>query len=199
MDKKSNTEELTNLEKAAQKVGTEKSSEKKAINVKVSDYIEDLENYAKNSNNISVDLDKHLQMVIFKLNNDIFSFYGKNIREILVPDDIYHIPGVPDYINGIINHRGDIESVVDLKKVIIGEKTELSDRSKILLSSSGDYRCGLLVDELIEVTDIYETHIEESVESLKKGFKHLVVASFPYGEKHSFILEFQRILDSIVL
>ncbi len=70
------------------------------------------------------------QLVIFNVNNESFGVEITQVKEIIRPMDIYKIPNTPDYIEGLINLRGKVHTVFNLRK-----KFNLPDKSFELLSS----------------------------------------------------------------
>ena len=60
-----------------------------------------------------VNIDEPLvKLVIFALGDDQFAFLGEGIHEILTKVDVFFVPGCPPSLEGVINVRGDIESVI---------------------------------------------------------------------------------------
>jgi purine-binding chemotaxis protein CheW len=53
-----------------------------------------------------------VKLVIFALGEKYFAFHGERIREILAQADVFFVPGSPASLEGVINVRGDIESVI---------------------------------------------------------------------------------------
>ena len=52
------------------------------------------------------------KLVIFELQGDWFAFHGEKIKEILSQVDVFFVPGCPPSLAGVMNVRGDIESVI---------------------------------------------------------------------------------------
>lgn len=65
------------------------------------------------------------QMVIFALGNELFAFPGANITEILPLSPIYFVPGCPPSLEGVINMRGDIASVIRLSDLLGVERAAI--------------------------------------------------------------------------
>lgn len=62
-----------------------------------------------------VDVDEEkVKLVIFSLLSDYYAFHGSDVKEILPLGKITYVPGSPDFILGIINVRGDIESILNI-------------------------------------------------------------------------------------
>ena len=65
---------------------------------------------------------ERVKMVIFRSDASRYAFYGSDVREILPACEISWVPGLPDYLPGLINVRGDIESVVNIGHFLGEEK-----------------------------------------------------------------------------
>lgn len=94
-----------------------------------------------------------VKVVVFSLAGGLYAFPGSNVLEILPAEGISPIPGTPECIPGLITVRGDIESVIDLRRVLeLPADTEA--QGQILLATGGDVRSGVLIDGVEDVVDI---------------------------------------------
>lgn len=78
------------------------------------------------------------------------AFDGGGIRAIVAAEGITPLPGVADYVLGLVFHRGAIESVLDLSR-LLGLSAAAAPQGRILLAAAAGGRAGLLVDEVIDV------------------------------------------------
>lgn len=115
--------------------------------------------------------------LIFQLDNEIYGLPILAVKEIVRIQEITHIPKLPNYLKGVINLRGKIISVLDLRlKLGLNEKV-YNDRTCIIVVESVNYqeskRTGFIVDNVSEVIDIFPANIEsvpESVYEIKRDF-----------------------------
>lgn len=68
--------------------------------------------------------------------------------------EIAPVPGVPDYILGIINLRGDVVTVIDGRRRMLLPYREPDDASRIVVIDAGQQNVGILVDSVAEVVQI---------------------------------------------
>lgn len=106
-----------------------------------------------------VDVDGPLvKLVVFALGEHWFAFQGQQIREILAPTEVFFVPGCPPSLEGVINVRGDIESVIRLHGLL-----QLADEGRhdgvILLGHAGGIGSGIRVDRVIDVIDVPQSRI----------------------------------------
>ena len=100
----------------------------------------------------------------FKLAEEEYGLEILKVREIIGLMDITRVPGTADYIRGVINLRGKVIPVVDLRRKFEMPKTEATDQTVIIVvqyaTSKGEYTMGILVDEVLEVLNIAAEQIE---------------------------------------
>jgi purine-binding chemotaxis protein CheW len=96
--------------------------------------------------------DKIVQIVSFSLLNDVE--YGINIlsiHEILKIIDITRLPNTPPFIKGVINLRGNVIPVVNIRKRFGYKETKITDDSRIIVVGINGKLVGLLVDCVFQV------------------------------------------------
>lgn len=101
-----------------------------------------------------------VKLVIFELGDDWFAFHGDRIREILAQADVFFVPGCPSSLEGVINVRGDIESVVRLHDLLRLPEPSAKRGSSILLGRGGGMSSGIRVDAVVDVVDVPESSIQ---------------------------------------
>lgn len=88
------------------------------------------------------------------------------VKEIIGMQDITSVPQTPEFVKGVINLRGKVIPVVDLRLRFNMDATEYTDRTCIIVveieSPVGMVRIGIVVDSVSEVTNIKEDEIEDT-------------------------------------
>ncbi|PIZ30281.1 MAG: chemotaxis protein CheW [Alphaproteobacteria bacterium CG_4_10_14_0_8_um_filter_53_9] len=93
-----------------------------------------------------------LQLVTFELFEETFALPILDVREIIRMTDITPVPQAPDFVEGVINLRGQIIPVVDLRKRFGLSPAELSDDSRVIVVELNSHMAiGLIVDAVREV------------------------------------------------
>jgi purine-binding chemotaxis protein CheW len=114
-------------------------------------------------------MDKELQLVGFRIGRETFGLPIEIVREIVRVPEITSVPNAPDYIEGVINLRGRIIPIVDLRKRF-GEKTFAPHKTNRIVVVEIDTRAiGLLVNSASEVLRIPPSEIEEPHNVFKEG------------------------------
>ncbi len=114
----------------------------------------------KNKNKETIDLGNISQIILFKLYNEMFSFRIDKISEIQELMNIIRVPNADDYIEGIINLRGEVITIINIKKKLGLDDTSIPPKSMIIVAEFPTMRVGMLVDAVKEVKNIYERDIE---------------------------------------
>lgn len=100
--------------------------------------------------------DKYLT---FKIAKDNVGIEIRHVTEIIGPQKITEVPNTPVYVLGIINLRGTVVPVVDVRIRLGMESKEIDDLTCIVVASYDDTTVGLMVDEVQEVLEIPESEI----------------------------------------
>jgi len=124
----------------------------------------------------------------FKLSTEEYGLEILKVREIIGLMGITAVPRTPDYVRGVINLRGTIIPVVDLRKKFGMESTEETEQSCIIVvevtKKDGSEVIGVFVDAVSEVLDIAKDDIEKT-------------PSLGSGVNTDFILGMAKIKDSV--
>ncbi|MCR4440839.1 MAG: chemotaxis protein CheW [Peptococcaceae bacterium] len=99
------------------------------------------------------------QFVVFKLGTEEYAVPIFEVREIIRYGEVKKLPDVPDYMEGIINLRGNVVPVVNLSSKF-GLTTCEGVEPKVIVSEIGDSRVGIIVDEVTEVLRLSDDQIE---------------------------------------
>lgn len=100
------------------------------------------------------------QYVIFKLEKEE---YGVDIQKVTTIErilSIARVPKTPDFIKGVINLRGEIIPVIDLRKKFNIPSIEETEDTRIIIIKIGEISAGIVVDAVAEVTQLSEESIE---------------------------------------
>ncbi|OQY34242.1 MAG: chemotaxis protein CheW [Spirochaetaceae bacterium 4572_59] len=108
--------------------------------------------------------DKTTQYLTFTINNETYALKVINVKEVLEFTTVSKVPRMPDFMRGIINLRGSVVPVVDLKmKFGMGETEKAIDTSIIVTEVLLDdelVTMGLLTDSVKEVIEMSDEEIE---------------------------------------
>ena len=100
--------------------------------------------------------------VTFKSGNEYFGLKIEYVSEIIVFQEITEVPECEDYVKGLINLRGKIIPVIDVRIRFRQEPFEYNDRTCIIVINVKSTVVGLIVEKIAEVVEIQEENILES-------------------------------------
>jgi purine-binding chemotaxis protein CheW len=89
-----------------------------------------------------------LEAVEFDLASERYAFPLAQVREVTLLRELTPVPCTPAFVLGIINVRGEIRTVIDLKKFFELPGAAITELNKIILIESGDAQLGVLADAI---------------------------------------------------
>jgi len=112
------------------------------------------------------------QYLTFDIEEETYGLFLKDAKEIIKTPKITNVPNTADHILGVINLRGQVVPVVNLKKKLnlAKEESESLEEKKIVVTNINDIIIGLLVDNVREVVTLNVDNIEEMTDS-RRGLK----------------------------
>ncbi|HEY4741876.1 MAG: chemotaxis protein CheW [Candidatus Acidiferrales bacterium] len=114
-------------------------------------------------------MDKNIQVVGFRIGAETFGVPISIVREIVRVPAITAVPNAPDYIEGVINLRGKIISVVDLRKRFGETNIQPTKKNRIVVVDLNERSVGLLVNSASEVLKIPPSEIEAPHDLFQDG------------------------------
>lgn len=134
------------------------------------------------------------QFVIFKLGQEKYGVDILKVGTISENLEITRVPDEPSYIEGIINLRGDIIPVVNLKKKFNIPLSDFNDETRIIIYSIDGTDIGFIVDEASQVLKIDDEDIEPTPLILKGRDKDYISGIGKYEGEIIILLDFAKIL-----
>jgi len=134
------------------------------------------------------------QLVIFRLANETYGVDIHQVREIIRVPEITRVPRTPDYVEGIINLRGGVIPVLDLRKRFgLAAAEDESDR-RIIVVELEDTTLGMIVDGVSEVLRIDESEIEEPSPYIMSIDSDYIAGTVKRGDKLMILLTLERVV-----
>jgi purine-binding chemotaxis protein CheW len=97
---------------------------------------------------------ERIQVCVFELSERLFALRVLDVQEILEDAEIFRVPTTPHFLRGVINLRGDIVPVVDIRDVLHLRAKPKTRESRIMILHIKHVQLGILVDAIKEVTRI---------------------------------------------
>jgi purine-binding chemotaxis protein CheW len=136
------------------------------------------------------------QYVLFRLGNEEYAFDIATVKEIHELQHVAKVHRTPSYIEGVMNLRGKLVTVVDLRKRLGIEAAPIGEASKIIVVEAPDAPVGFLVDEVTEVAKFAAETVEPPPSALAEGVEsEYVLAIAKLGERLVTIIDPVKILQ----
>lgn len=100
------------------------------------------------------------QLVVFDLNEEAYGVDIGAVREIIRMQEITKVPRTPEFIEGVINLRGKVIPVIDLRARFSMPSTEQTDEHRIVVVDVEGQDIGMVVDSVTEVSRVPQSSIE---------------------------------------
>lgn len=135
------------------------------------------------------------QFVVFKLGEERYGVDIIRVGTISEYLDITKVPDAPSYVEGMINLRGDIVPVINLKKRFNIPETKLNSDTRIIIYSIDGADIGFLVDEASQVLRIDDDQIDATPSILKGDGREYISGVGKHDDTIIILLDFAKILS----
>jgi purine-binding chemotaxis protein CheW len=135
-----------------------------------------------------------LQVVSFRLHEESYAIEITRVKEIILVEGITRVPQMPEYIEGIINLRGNVIPVVDLRKRFGLPCRPLDEQTRIVVCRMGERVVGLIVDSVSQVMKIPRERIQEPPATIAGHAGDYLVGVARIGEGLVLLLDIETVL-----
>lgn len=109
---------------------------------------------------------ERIEVVEFLLAHETYAIESRYVREVYPLENLTPLPGTPAFVLGIVNVRGEMLSVIDIKKFFDLPEKGLTDLNKLIVLDAGAMRFGILADAIVGVRQISVADIQPSLPTL---------------------------------
>jgi len=140
-------------------------------------------------------MNREMHIVGFKVGRETYGVPITALREIVRVPEITAVPDAPDYVEGVINLRGKIVSVLDLRKRLGEVAVAPGKRNRILVVEHRGRLCGLIVDSASDVLKIPTADIDPSPTDFVEGGLNCVTGLGKYQGWLIVLLDIDKVLE----
>jgi len=140
-------------------------------------------------------MSRELHIVGFQVGRETYGVPITSLHEIVRVPEITAVPDAPEYMEGVINLRGKIVSVIDLRKRFGEQLAAPGRRNRILVVEHHGRLSGLIVDSASEVLKIPSTEIEPPPAVLQEGGLTCVTGLGKYKGRLIMLLDMNKLLE----
>lgn len=136
------------------------------------------------------------QLVVFQLASEYYAVDIHQVREIIRVPDITRVPRTPDFVEGVINLRGSVIPIIDLRKRFGMEAGEADDEQRIVVVELEDKTLGVIVDAVTEVLRIDQGNIEPPSPYIVSLDTQYITGIARLDERLVILLDVDRVLST---
>ena len=130
----------------------------------------------------------------FNLGDEEYGIEISNVTEIIGIQKITDLPETPQYVKGVINLRGKVIPLVDVRLRFQLEEKEYNDRTCIVVVNIQDMAVGLIVDTVCEVLDIQKSRIDSTPTVNNKPGNRYIHGLGMVGDDVKILLDTEKLL-----
>ncbi|MDH5543084.1 MAG: chemotaxis protein CheW [Nitrospinota bacterium] len=131
----------------------------------------------------------------FQIQEEVYGIEIRYVTEIIGLQKITAVPDMPDFIKGMINLRGKVIPVMDVRTRFSLPFREYDNRSCIIVVNMSDNSAGLIVDRVREVVNIPESEIEPAPRMQKQRKSMYVQGMGKVGDEVKILLDVNKLLE----
>jgi len=114
-------------------------------------------------------IDEHLQLVTFLVGDHYLGIPLQGVQEINRNLTLTPVPNSSPIVSGVLNLRGEVVTVLDLKMMVFGEPTEIGENTRNIVVNVQGERVGVLVDRIVDVVSVDHSDLDDLPPNLEKS------------------------------
>ena len=134
------------------------------------------------------------QLVVFDLADEAYGVNIETVREIIRLQPVTVVPDTPEYVEGVINLRGAVNPVVDLRKRFNLPVSEETEDTRIVVVDIAGENIGVIVDGVTEVLRINEDAIEPTSAVITTEDSYYIEGIAKIGDRLLILLDPEKVL-----
>ena len=134
------------------------------------------------------------RFLTFKVKEEDYGIEIVRVKEIVGIQEITPVPEMPSYIKGVINLRGNVINVVDIRLRFGMEEKEYDERTCIIIIQVEDVEVGMIVDNVNEVCVIPDEDIKKNTNLNKTSKSTFIKGLGKLDEKIKMIIDVEKLL-----
>jgi purine-binding chemotaxis protein CheW len=137
-----------------------------------------------------------IQLVVFDLASEHYGVDISDVREIMRMQNITRVPGAMSYVEGVINLRGKVLPVLDLRKRLGLKVAEQTEESRIVIVDIAEGEVGVIVDAVTEVLRVQNSSIEPPSSMVARAKSDYLKGIAKLTDRLIILLDLNKLLSS---
>lgn len=135
------------------------------------------------------------KVIVFDLNNEEYGIPVKNVKSIEKIQFITRVPKVQNFVKGVINLRGVVTPIIDLRLRFNFEEKQYDERTRIIIVTLEDKEVGFIVDSANDVIDIPTESIENAPEVVGEKEHEYIEGVAKIDKRLLILLDLENVLN----
>ena len=140
-------------------------------------------------------LDKEAQQIVFTINNEEFGVDILKIQEIVRYITPVKVPNAPNFVQGVINFRGEVIPVLDMRRIFGVGAAAIDEFTVIVVVEADKKTFGLIVDRVSDIISLQVTQIQQTPEFSTRAKTQYLKAMGKLGERLIMLLDLEKLID----
>lgn len=138
-----------------------------------------------------------LQVISFFIAQECYGLDIKFIQEIIIPPKITSVPNTPNFLKGVINLRGNIVPVIDIREFLGLPKKEITNSTRIIVTTHNGDIAGIIIDAVHQVMKFSKEIIEPPLSTLEEKKAEYISGIVKEKSGILILLNFEKLLQDI--
>jgi purine-binding chemotaxis protein CheW len=135
------------------------------------------------------------QYVIFKLGKEEYGIDIMNVKEIGPYQESVKVPNTPAFVEGIINYRGNVIPIINLKKRFNLEDKGVTDNTRIIIINLNEKQVGFIVDEASETLRLDDDAIDPAPDMITGVERKYITGVGKQGDRLIILIDLEKVLS----
>lgn len=140
---------------------------------------------------------KEMKVIIFQLMDKEYAIGVDTVQSIEKLLSITRVPKTPSYVRGVLNLRGVVTPIVDLRERFGLDNKEMDDNTRIIIVALEEFEVGLIVDAANDVLDINIESIEPQPEVVGSVESDFISGVAKIGKRLLVMLNLEKVLEPV--
>lgn len=137
-----------------------------------------------------------IQLVSFSLGSEEYGVHIEDVEGVIRIPEITHLPQTESFLKGVINLRGDIIPVIDMRERFNMESMEYTNVTRVINIKINNKLVGLIVDNVSQVVVLDKSDIEDAPDIIHGISKEYIEGIGKFEERMIIILRMQKVLTA---
>ncbi|MBA2870826.1 purine-binding chemotaxis protein CheW [Anoxybacillus calidus] len=137
-----------------------------------------------------------LKVIVFQLKDEEYAIPVQQVRSIEKVQHITRVPRTPDFVKGVINLRGVVTPIIDLRTRFGLEEAAISESTRVIIVTLDEIEVGFIVDAANDVVDIPADAIESAPEVMDTAQVDYINGVAKMGKRLLILLNLEKLLNN---